>query len=87
MRKLEFYVCNGAEKQDYRLIAEFGKKEILKADRWGNIKDQIRLPKPIEFTRLLMLLREAQMGYFGGWHRIDNNLKMIGTKVLHNEEV
>lgn len=22
MRKLEFYVCNGAEKQDYRLIAE-----------------------------------------------------------------
>lgn len=26
MRKLEFYVCNGAEKQDYRLIAEFGKK-------------------------------------------------------------
>lgn len=27
MRKLEFYVCNGAEKQDYRLIAEFGKKK------------------------------------------------------------
>lgn len=44
MRKLEFYVCNGAEKQDYRLIAELGKKEILKADRWGNIKDRIRLP-------------------------------------------
>ena len=59
----------------------------MKADRWGNIKDRIRLPKPMEFTRLLMLLWEAQMGYFGGWHRIDNNLKMIGTKVLHNEEV
>lgn len=41
----------------------------------------------MEFTRLLMLLREAQIGYFGGWDRIDNNLKMIGTKVLHNEEV
>lgn len=41
----------------------------------------------MEFTRLLMLLWEAKMGYFGGWHRIDNNLKMIGTKVLHNEEV
>lgn len=27
MRKLKFYVCNGAEKQDYRLIAEFGKKK------------------------------------------------------------
>lgn len=27
MRKLEFYVCNGAEKQDYCLIAEFGKKK------------------------------------------------------------
>lgn len=27
IRKLEFYVCNGAEKQDYRLIAEFGKKK------------------------------------------------------------
>ncbi len=27
MRKLEFYVCNGAEKQDYRLIAELGKKK------------------------------------------------------------
>lgn len=27
MRKLEFHVCNGAEKQDYRLIAEFGKKK------------------------------------------------------------
>ena len=50
MRKLEFYVCNGEEKYDYRLIAELGKKEILKADRWGNIKDRIRLPKPMEFT-------------------------------------
>lgn len=27
MRKLEFYVCNGAEKHDYRLIAELGKKK------------------------------------------------------------
>ena len=27
MKKLEFYVCNGAEKQDYRLIAELGKKK------------------------------------------------------------
>lgn len=27
IRKLEFYVCNGAEKQDYRLIAELGKKK------------------------------------------------------------
>lgn len=87
MRKLEFYVCNGAEKQDYRLIAELGKKEILKANRWRNIKDRIRLPKPMKYTRLLMLLWEAQMGYFGGWHRIDDNLKMIGTKVLHNKEV
>lgn len=87
MRKLEFYVCNGEEKYDYRLIAELGKKEILKTDRWGNMKDRIRLPKPMKYTRLLMLLWEAQMDYFGGWHRIDNNLKMIGTKVLHNEEV
>lgn len=87
MRKLEFYVCNGEEKYDYRLIAELGKKEILKTDRWENMKDRIRLPKPMKYTRLLMLLWEAQMDYFGGWHRIDNNLKMIGTKVLHNEEV
>lgn len=41
----------------------------------------------MKYTRLLMLLWEAQMGYFGGWHRIDDNLKMIGTKVLHNKEV
>lgn len=27
MKKLEFYVCNVAEKQDYRLIAELGKKK------------------------------------------------------------
>lgn len=27
MKKLEFYVCNGAEKQDYRLIVELGKKK------------------------------------------------------------
>lgn len=87
MRKLEIYVCNGEEKQDYRLIAELGKKGIWKADRWGNIKELIRLPKPMEYTRLLMLLWEAKMGYFGGWHRIDNNLKMIGTKVLYKEEV
>lgn len=33
MRKLEIYVCNGEEKQDYRLIAELGKKGIWKADR------------------------------------------------------
>lgn len=28
MRKLEFYVCNGAEKHDYRLIAELGKRNM-----------------------------------------------------------
>ena len=35
MRKLEFYVWNGAEKQDYRLIAELGKKRNIESRQMG----------------------------------------------------